>query len=111
MPTTPLQPQQLRLTIDPGSLGFQDTTELLAQPVPWIGQERAEKAARFGMAMDQPDYHLFVLGEVGSGRSTLLRELAHSVATTRPVPIPPSAAGPLPHNFATRSFTSASACG
>ncbi|WP_439113239.1 Lon protease family protein [Hydrogenophaga sp.] len=86
MPTTPLQPQQLRRTIDPASLGFQDTSELLAQPVRWIGQERAEKAARFGMAMDQPDYHLFVLGEVGSGRSTLLRELAHTVAASRPVP-------------------------
>lgn len=86
MPTKPLQPQQLRLTIDPSSLGFADTSELLSQAVPWIGQERAEKAARFGLAMDQADYHLFVLGEVGSGRSSLLRELAQSVATTRPVP-------------------------
>jgi predicted ATP-dependent protease len=86
MPTTPLKPQQLRLTIDPASLGFADTSELLSQAVPWIGQERAEKAARFGLAMDQADYHLFVLGEVGSGRSSLLRELAHSVAATRPVP-------------------------
>ncbi|MDP2419657.1 MAG: AAA family ATPase, partial [Hydrogenophaga sp.] len=86
MSTTALQPQQLRLTIDPATLGFHVTTELLTQPLRWIGQERAEKAARFGMAMDQPDYHLFVLGEVGSGRSTLLRELAHSVAASRPVP-------------------------
>jgi tRNA A37 threonylcarbamoyladenosine biosynthesis protein TsaE len=37
------------------------------------------------MAMDQPDHHLFVLVEVGSGRSTLMRELAHGVASTRPV--------------------------
>lgn len=29
-------------------------------------------AARFGLEMEQPDYNLFVLGEVGSGRSTLL---------------------------------------
>lgn len=86
MPTTRLPPEQLRLTIDPAALGFADTSELVGQPLPWIGQERAEKAARFGLAMDQPDYHLFVLGEVGSGRASLLRQLAQTLATERPVP-------------------------
>lgn len=86
MPTMHLLPEQLRLNIDPASLGFSDTLELLAQPLPWIGQERAEKAARFGLGMDQPDYHLFVLGEVGSGRASLLRQLAQALATGRPVP-------------------------
>jgi len=33
-------------------------------PLSWIGQERAEIAARFGLGMMQPDYNLFVLGEV-----------------------------------------------
>ncbi len=86
MPATPLKPEQLRLTISPASLGFADTSELLSQSVPWIGQARAEQAARFGLSMEQADYHLFVLGEVGSGRSSLLRELARSVAATRSVP-------------------------
>lgn len=86
MPTTRLPPEQLRLSIDPAALGFADTSELVGQPLPWIGQERAEKAARFGLAMDQPDYHLFVLGEVGSGRASLLRQLAQTLATERPVP-------------------------
>lgn len=86
MPTLRLSPEQLRLTIDPAALAFADTSELLGQPLPWIGQERAEKAARFGLAMDQPDYHLFVLGEVGSGRASLLRQLAQTLAADRPVP-------------------------
>ena len=86
MQTRRLTPEQLRLTLDPATLGFADTTELLGQPLPWIGQERAEKAARFGLAMDQPDYHLFVLGEVGCGRASLLRQLAQTVAADRPVP-------------------------
>ncbi|TNF60589.1 MAG: ATP-binding protein [Burkholderiales bacterium] len=86
MSRAPLQPAQLRLTIEPASLPFADTSELLAQPVPWIGQQRAEQAARFGLSMDQADYHLFVLGEVGSGRSSLLTQLAREVAATRPVP-------------------------
>ena len=86
MQTCRLNPEQLRLTLDPATLGFADTAELLGQPLPWIGQERAEKAARFGLAMDQPDYHLFVLGEVGCGRASLLRQLAQTVAADRPVP-------------------------
>lgn len=76
----------LRVTIAPESLGFSNTTELLPDPLPWIGQERAEVAARFGLGMDQPDYNLFVLGEVGSGRSTLLLQLMHALAVNRAVP-------------------------
>jgi predicted ATP-dependent protease len=86
MNTTSLPSVQLRLTIAPESLGFASTAELVQQPLPWIGQERAEKAARFGLAMDQPDYNLFVLGEVGSGRSSLLSQVMHEAAASRPVP-------------------------
>ena len=86
MPITEVIPADLRLTIDPGALGFTDTSELLDQPLPWIGQERAQIAARFGLEMDQPDYNLFVLGEVGSGRSTLLRQSMQTAAASRVVP-------------------------
>ncbi|MEK9803553.1 MAG: ATP-binding protein, partial [Curvibacter sp.] len=86
MPITPVPPEDLRLSIDAGTLGFADTSELLDQPLPWIGQERAEQAARFGLQMDAPDYNLFVLGEVGSGRSTLLTQMMREVAAARPVP-------------------------
>jgi predicted ATP-dependent protease len=86
MTITRLSSQQLRIAIDAGSLGFASTAELVQRPAPWIGQERAEKAARFGLEMEQPDYNLFVLGEVGSGRSTLLHQMAKDIATSRPVP-------------------------
>ncbi|BBI99752.1 ATP-dependent protease [Ferrigenium kumadai] len=86
MPTSNLTPAELRLTIAPDALGFADTSELLEHPLPWIGQERAEVAARFGLGMDQPDYNLFVLGEVGSGRSSLLRQAMQAAAAKRPVP-------------------------
>jgi predicted ATP-dependent protease len=86
MPLTPVPAAGLRLVIEPATLGFADTSELLQHPLPWIGQERAEQAARFGLQMDQPDYNLFVLGEVGSGRTTLLCEMMRAVAATRPVP-------------------------
>jgi len=81
-----LTPADLRLTIDPGEFGFADTSELLEYALPWIGQERAEMAARFGLGMDQPDYNLFVLGEVGSGRSSLLRQAMITAAANKATP-------------------------
>ncbi len=86
MPTLKLTPAELRLTFDPATLGYADTSEMLDYQLPWIGQERAEMAAQFGLTMDQPDYNLFVLGEVGSGRSSLLKRAMQGVAATRPVP-------------------------
>ncbi len=86
MPTSKLTPADLRLTIAPDALGFADTSELQEYALPWIGQERAEMAARFGLGMDQPDYNLFVLGEVGSGRSSLLRQVMVTAAANKAVP-------------------------
>ncbi|MDD2467800.1 MAG: ATP-binding protein [Desulfobulbus sp.] len=86
MPISQLAANELRLSIDPQSLRFQDTSELINQPLPWIGQERAERAAHFGLTMQQADYNLFVLGEVGSGRSSLLKQAMLKAAEQRPVP-------------------------
>ncbi|PIF91101.1 Lon protease-like protein [Acidovorax sp. 62] len=86
MPAHALSAPQLRLTIDPVTLGFASTAELQDLPLPWIGQERAQAAAQFGLQMAQPDYHLFVLGEVGSGRASLMRQAMHTAAALRPVP-------------------------
>jgi predicted ATP-dependent protease len=86
MPASALAPHQLRLTIDPATLGFASTAELQDLPLPWIGQERAQAAAQFGLAMQQPDYHLFALGEVGSGRASLLRQAMQAAASERVVP-------------------------
>ena len=81
-----LLPAELRLNIDADALGFADTGELLQSPLHWIGQRRAETAARFGLAMDQPNYGLFVLGEVGSGRASLLQQAMREAAANRAVP-------------------------
>ncbi len=82
----PLAPADLRQRVEPDRLGFASTAELAQEPLPWIGQERAHTAARFGLGIDQPDYHLFVLGDVGTGRSTLLRQEMAAAAALRPVP-------------------------
>lgn len=86
MTATELTHTELRLVIHPDTFGFSDTSELLQYPLPWIGQERAEMAAKFGLSMEQADYNLFVLGEVGSGRSSLLKQAMLHTATNRSVP-------------------------
>ena len=65
-----LEPDTLSRRVDAASLGFASTAELSGQPLPWIGQSRAETAARFGLDMDMPGYNLLVVGEAGTGRTT-----------------------------------------
>lgn len=77
-------PTQLRLRVDPARLGYADTSVLADEPLPWIGQARAAQAARFGLGLDEPDYHLLVLGEPGTGRRSLLQSLMHEVAADKP---------------------------
>lgn len=79
-----LAPQDLTVALDVAALGFSDTSQLTAQCCGWIGQERAEKAARFGLGMTHPGYNLFVLGETGSGRSSLLFRAMQEEAARRP---------------------------
>ncbi|MCC6916553.1 ATP-binding protein [Nitrosomonas sp.] len=86
MPITRLEPCSLGLTIDPDALEFPDTSALIDQPLDWIGQERARQATYFGLEMEHPDYNLFVLGETGSGRSSLLRQAMTEVAARKAPP-------------------------
>lgn len=78
-----LRPDELTLAADAQVLDFADTSQLLEVTPGWIGQSRAEKATQFGLAVDQPGYNLFVLGETGSGRSTLLLQAMQQVASSR----------------------------
>ena len=86
MPCQRLEANDLLRRVDPASLGFRSTAELIEQPLPWIGQPRAETAARFGLGMDMPGYNLLVVGDVGTGRTTLMQQLMRDHAVTRPVP-------------------------
>lgn len=79
-----LLPSELTVLLDPAELGFRDTSDITDFDYGWIGQQRAEQAARFGLEVDQPDFHLFVLGEAGSGRSSLMFRLMQEIAAKRP---------------------------
>lgn len=80
-----LDPAHLRTRCAPESLPFSSTDELPEVPG-GLGQERAEEALRFGLAMDHPGYHVFVLGSPGTGRHATTLRLLREVAAQRPTP-------------------------
>jgi len=68
----PLQASELRRVVNPSSLGFKTTDELL--PINGlIGQERALKAIQFGTDMKSNDFNMFVLGPPASGKTTAVK--------------------------------------
>jgi predicted ATP-dependent protease len=54
--------------------------------LPYIGQERAIDAIRFGIAMRKDGYNIYVLGPIGSNRHELVNSLVAAEAKARAVP-------------------------
>jgi lon-related putative ATP-dependent protease len=72
-------------TVDPGQLGFEDTSEL--EPLTdIIGQERAVEALEFGLQMKSAGFNLYVSGPVGTGKGTLVRQMVKRLAQSAPAP-------------------------
>ncbi len=81
-----LEAAELRHAVNPATLGFKTTDELL--PVTGlIGQERALKAIQFGSDIKSHDFNVFVLGPPASGKSTAVR--AHLGPKAAQAPPPP----------------------
>lgn len=53
---------------------------------PYLGQDRAVDAIRFGIDVERPGYNIFVLGPHGSHRHGIVEELANERARTREPP-------------------------
>jgi lon-related putative ATP-dependent protease len=86
MPTRlELTPAELRRVCNPSQFTFKDTSELASLDMV-IGQERAVQAIEFGLDMRSPGYNIFVTGAEGTGKSTIVRDLAGRYAKTQPVP-------------------------
>ncbi len=51
-----------------------------------LGQDRARSALAFGVAMPNPGYNIFVMGESGSGRVSLITNHLSEIAQTLPAP-------------------------
>ncbi len=81
-----LSPSQLYTPCNPDHLPFAGSEEL-AETSAGFAHARAVEALRFGLDIQRPGYNLFVLGDTGSGRHALVREL---IAAERQDDGPPS---------------------
>jgi lon-related putative ATP-dependent protease len=82
----PLAASELRRVVNPASLAFKTTDELI--PVTGlIGQERALKAIQFGADIKSHDFNMFVLGPPASGKTTAVK--AHLGPKAAQAPTPP----------------------
>ena len=80
-----LTPEKLRKQCDPNQFKFEDTGEL--SPLGGVvGQERALEAIDFGVKMRNNGYNIYVLGPVGAGRTTTVKELIERQARKMPTP-------------------------
>ena len=85
MPRLPLTASKLRRVCPPRTLNFKTTASLpLAAGI--IGQPRAVRAFDFGLDVRGPGFNLFVMGPVGSGRTTITTHFLQKYAAQRPTP-------------------------
>ena len=82
-----LDANQLNAEIQLSDFKFNSTEELLnnseadkGSSHAWIAQTQAKKAAMFGLKIPQPGFNMLVLGEQGSGRTSLMQSAMHDVA-------------------------------
>ena len=73
-PNPPLSPDRLYRPCDTARFTFTTTAEL-DDLNEGIGQIRAIEAAHFGIGMRHAGYNLYVMGQPGSGKRTLIRQL------------------------------------
>jgi len=80
-----LDAQSLYQHCDPLLFPFQTTAELAAT-TEIVGQARAVDAVQFGIEIQRQGYNLFVLGEPGSGRHSVVRRLLEARAAEGETP-------------------------
>ncbi|MEX1057827.1 MAG: AAA family ATPase, partial [Natronospirillum sp.] len=78
-----LTPEQLRARVDLSYMSFETTAELDGASG-FLGQPRAKEALEFGINMNASGYNLFVMGESGTGRQSLVSSYVRDVAIKRP---------------------------
>lgn len=82
-----LNAYQLNAEIQLNDFKFNSTAELLSDNKAdkgsshaWVAQTQAKKAALFGLNIPQPNFNILVLGEQGSGRTSLMLSAMQEVA-------------------------------
>ena len=83
--TNELPPHKLRKECDPKLMRC-ETTEELSPLEEIIGQERAVKALRFGLGIEQLGFNIYVAGYPGTGRTTAVKDFLEEIAKKKQVP-------------------------
>ncbi|MEQ1485532.1 ATP-binding protein [Methyloglobulus sp.] len=84
MPTRlKLLPESLKLTIDLADFEINAATNRQNNI---LGQPRAQSALEFGVAMTNPGYNVFVMGEPGLGRLSMITSHLHELSKNLPAP-------------------------
>jgi predicted ATP-dependent protease len=81
-----LQPEQVRRTCPNTWLDFKTTKELAPLHLGMAVQKRALDAINLGLGLQTRGYHVFVLGDPDSGKTTTLRILLTERAAREPTP-------------------------
>jgi len=77
--------EKLRVACDPSCFEFA-TTEEVAPLEGIVGQERAERAIKFGLHIQSQGYNIYMAGPPGTGKNTYARTITDEVAPERDVP-------------------------
>jgi predicted ATP-dependent protease len=81
--TLKLPLESLKLNVDLAGFEFPSTPSV---PDTILGQARAQSALKFGVAMRNPGYNIFVMGEPGLGRLSMITQHLDTQAKTLPAP-------------------------
>lgn len=82
----PLSPQTLRPRCEPGQFAFNTTAELeTLEEI--LGQERALDALNFGMSIEHEGYNLYVIGQPGVGKYSVVRRILEKQAASKSTPV------------------------
>ena len=79
---SPLVPEQYRAAFPPGEVACR-TTETLKPTDEIIGQDRAQKALRFGLEIPEKGFNVFVAGLPGTGRKTAVKKFLDELSKAR----------------------------
>jgi len=81
-----LSAEELRTTIDPETLPFEDTSSLDPPRDKVLGQKRATDALLFGMGMKTDGYHIYIAGPRKTGLTYIAKTYVEEQAKKDPTP-------------------------
>ncbi|GAA5138817.1 ATP-binding protein [Thalassotalea piscium] len=75
-----------KLTANLAEKQFTQLTDSASVEQILIGHERAKEALSFGLSMESPGFNVYAMGEHGTGRQTLIKQMLSALASSQPTP-------------------------